>query len=279
MKNRLKALAMLTMSFNKEYKEAMKPYEIEQQIELTDYLLEVTELINEYERSKDDKILKTLEKKEDALAKRFGKSLKPFKIKSFHKYFMFDIVLNEKDIYTADEFNALSSEEQVLSGKEIARFIRDCQNTLRNAKSYLYLEAPPEFEPKSKMDAGETETMGGTPDKEITRSRQLLAIYYALKAGFGIEHRRNANISDIAKFVHLMTGTKFNGLNNSEIYKKYKDIPGHKEGAELVKDLKFIRHYFETLEIKEAVKLIDEDIARAMQDIPYAQRKKYRSEG
>jgi hypothetical protein len=185
------------------------------------------------------------------------------------------MVLAEKDLYTANEYNKLPADEQGLTDKEIITFLLTCQKTLNNSLERLYMEEPTEKAQTIKPVSKE-ESLGDQPDKEITRSRQMLVVYYLLKAGFNIEHRKSSNVSDVAKFIHLMTGTKFNGLSNSDIYKKYKAIPFHKEGAMLIKDLKFIRPYFESLEINEAVKMINEDVEKALLDVPHAERKKYR---
>jgi len=269
--NRRTVPAILAKKFINDYDEVMKHYKAAQQIELTGHLLQVIELMQEYQEGNDDKLFKKWQKEELALAEKFKDTLKPYKAKSFQKYFQYDIILTEKDLYTAKEYNKLPADEQSLSDNEIKTFLLTCQKSLNNSLERIYLQ-----EPSEKTQVSNEESFGETSDKDITRSRQMLAIYYLLKASFNIEHRKSSNVSDVAKFVHLLTGTKFNGLNNSEIYKKYKAIPSLKEGAELIKDLKFIRPYLESLEINEAVKMINADIEKALLDIPHAERKKYR---
>jgi hypothetical protein len=269
--NRRTVAAILAKKFINDYDEVMKHYTVEQQVELTGHLLQVIELMQEYQESNDDKLFKKLQKEEMALTAKYKGTLKPYKTKSFHKYFQYDIILAEKGLYTSEEYNKLPGDEQGLSENEIKSFLLTCQKSLNNSLERLYLQ-----EPSGKTQPSTEESLNGQSDKDITRSRQMLAIYYLLKAGFNIEHRKSSNVSDVAKFVHLMTGTKYSGLSNSEIYKKYKAIPSLKEGAELVKDLKFIRPYFESLEINEAVKMINADIEKALLDIPHAERKKYR---
>ena len=273
--NRRTIPAILAKKFINDYDEVMKHYTVEQQIEITGHLLKVVEFMQEYQENNDNSLFKKWQKEELALAEKYKDTLKPYKAKSFQKYFEYDIILAEKDLYTAKEYNKLPADEQGLSDNEIGTFLLTCQKSLDNSLERLYLQEPHEKVQLSKPASTE-ESLGATSDKDITRSRQMLAIYYLLKAGFNIEHRKSSNVSDVAKFVHLMTGTKFNGLSNSEIYKKYKAIPSLKEGTELIKDLKFIRPYFESLEINEAVKMINADIEKALLDIPPAERKKYR---
>lgn len=274
--NRNSVVPRLAKMLYDEYKDAMKHYDTEQKIELTEHLLEVIELLRTYQKTKDDTIYKEWGKKEDVLLKKYREKFKPYKIKFFHTYFEFERVALFKDLYTEDEYNSLPPGEQGLSELEINNYLNQVNNGLRASLDILYMEEPSKKKAE-KREVPET-TIGDLPDKDITRSRQMLAIYYMLKAGFDIEHRKNSNISDVAKFVHLMTGTKFNGLTNSDIYKKYKGIPSHKEGAELIKDLKFIRPYFMALEIDKAVQMINADIEKALLDIPLSERKKYRGE-
>jgi len=273
--NRRTAAALLAKKFVNDYDEVMKHYETVQQIELTGHVMKIIEFMQEYQKSKDDGLFKKWQREELVLAEKYKNTLKPYKAKSFHKYFQYDIVLTEQDLYTAKEYNKLPANEQGLSDNEIKTFLLTCQKSLNNSLERLYLQEPSEKTQVTKPISKE-ESLGDQPDKEMTRSRQMLTIYYLLKAVFYIEHRRSTNVSDIAKFVHLMTGIKFNGLNNSDIYKKYQTIPAHKEGAELIKDLRFIRPYFESLGINDAVKMIQTDIEKALLDIPHAERKKYR---
>lgn len=271
--NRNSVVPRLVKMFLDNYKNVMEHYNNAERIEITEHLLEVLELLKNYQKTKDDNLYKEWQKKEDVLLKKYRDRFKPYKMKFFHNYFDFDRVALFKELYTADEYNSLPPGEQGLSELEINNYLNQIGNGLRAELDSYYMEpANPETEKK----AATKEAVGDVPDKDITRSRQLLVIYYMLKAGFNIEHRKNSNVSDVAKLIHLMTGTKFTTLNSSEIYKKYKDIPAHKKGGQLIKDLKFIRPYFESLDIKEGVRLIDEDINRALQDVPLAERKKYR---
>lgn len=270
--NRNSVVPRLVKMFLDNYKNVMKHYNNAERIEITEHLLEVLELLKNYQKTKDDNLYKEWQKKEDVLLKKYRDKLRPYKAKFFHSYFEFETIILTKELYTAEEYNSLPEEEQGLSEREIKNYLNQIGNGLRAELDSYYMEPTSTGEKKTP----EKELLGDQPDKDITRSRQLLAIYYMLKAGFNIEHRKNSNVSDVAKLIHLMTGTKFTTLNSSEIYKKYKDIPAHKKGAQLIKDLKFIKPYFESLDIKEAVRMIDEDINRALQDVPLTERKKYR---
>ena len=268
---RFKVVPLLAQKFIRDYDNTVKQYELPQQLELTDHLLDVLELMEQYAETPDEAIWKQYKEKEDALLKKYGKTLKPYAGKYFYKYFSFDIVLAEKEIYSGEEFNRLTSDEQGLTLNERLSFIRWCRNSLYNARTFLYLQMEPENAEVPTDLSGQAD-----PDREATKARQLLAIYYLLKAGWGIEQRDTHTVSALTRFAHLMTGTKITIIQNSDIYKKYSKMPNYKKDEHLIADLKFILPYFEELNIEKAIQLIDDEIQRAIKELPTVARKKYR---
>jgi hypothetical protein len=190
---------------------------------------------------------------------------------SLYKFFDFDNVLSETDYYTSKEFNSLSDEERALSEDNIKELVNTMKRRLHGIVYYLYLEREPQFEIKEKDLIGTKEEA----DKNITEARQLLTIYYLLKAGFDIEHRGTNSVSEVTRFVHLMTGTKFTTLQKSSIYKKYQLIPNYNKEEYLIKDLRFIRPYFEAFNIQKALDLIDKEIETSIKELPLSRRKQY----
>ncbi len=63
-----------------------------------------------------------------------------------YTYYGDSTLLVEKDIYTADEWNALGGEMQTLNPNEYADFIHLCRNSLYLERHYLLLEQSPEDE-------------------------------------------------------------------------------------------------------------------------------------
>lgn len=269
---RFQVVPLLAQRFIRDYEEVIKQYYLPQQLELTDHLLNVLDLMEQYIDTSDGEVWQQYRQKEDALLKKYGKTLKPYADKYFYKYFDFDLVLAEKEIYSTEEFNRLTSDEQGLTLSERHLFTRVCRNVLYNSRAFLQLRMEPENTSSVLNLAGQDE-----PDKEATKARQLLTIYYLLKAGFNIEHRGSHTISEVVRLAHLLTGAKLTSLQNSDIYKKYSLMPNYKKGEHLIADLKFIRPYFEALHIEKAVELIDEEIQRAIQDLPSEVRKKYKN--
>ncbi len=255
--------SLLTQRFLKDYEDTVKHFKLPQQIELTEHLLEMLGIMSEYAQKEDAKVYDNYVKLENALLSKYGKAFKPFKETQFRSYFYFQEVLVTKAVYTSEQYNNLG-DEQKLSLPETEKFIHLSKNGLHFRLDSLYLQRDPEFEPQER----EQEAIGeAEQDNEITKARQLLAIYYLLKAGFNLEHRVSGNVSQIAKFVHLMTGTKFTTIQNSDIYKKYLKMPNYKKDKELIKDLKYVRSYFSELALHNVVQLIDTEIEKAKKEI------------
>ncbi|MBW8683529.1 hypothetical protein [Chitinophaga rhizophila] len=247
--------APLAQKFQHDYEAIMEHYTVLQQLEISEHLLSLVQLARQ-EGVHSDQFWYQYKAKDLALLKRYGKTLRPYVSKCFYAYFYYDTVLAQKEIYSSEIFNSLTGAEQFLSADEISQFLQLCQNMLEWAINFLYLQKEPEGLDVETVTAPATEE----PDKEATRYRQLLTLYYLLKAGFQTEHRDNGNISDVVRLAHLLTGVKFTSLQNSDIYKKYAKIPDHKAGTQLLADLQYIRPYFTDLHLDSAVALIDEDI-------------------
>lgn len=255
---RIQAAPLLARRFIRDYDAVVQQYALKQQLEITEHLLGVLDIFLHQEESDQNILYKRYQEREEALLKRYGKTLKPYMDKHFYKYFDFTMVLAEKDIYLQEEFNRLTAAEHSLTVNEINQFLHICHNSLYNAKTFLYLDMEPEATELIAKGTGLPEP--AEQDKDITKARQLLAIYYLLKVGFAIEHRDNNSVSAVTRLAHLLTGTKFTNLQNSDIYKKYSLIPYYKKGDQLIADLQFIRPSFAELNIHEAVRLIDEEI-------------------
>ena len=103
-------------------------------------------------------------------------------------------------------------------------------------------------------------------ESDTTEMQQVLAIHYLLKAGFNIEARGSNSVSRFTQLAHLLSGKKFTTLQNSNIYKKYKNLPNFNKPAQLIKDLKHIRPSFEAMDLKNVVDLIDKDLHEAEGD-------------
>jgi hypothetical protein len=176
---RSKVVPLLAQKFIRDYESVVQEYDIAQRLEIIDHLIVVLELMAQYAETLENAIWEKYKDKEETLSKKYGRALKPYSDISFYKYFHFDTVLAEKEIYQSEEFNRLSADEQELTLKERVAFIRLCRNSILNSKNFLYLQMQPENAEAIIDIQDKTEA-----DEEFTKARQLLAIYYLLKAGF-----------------------------------------------------------------------------------------------
>lgn len=268
----------LAKQFIQDYEEAIHEYKLPLQLEITEHLLEVLNILEAYAVAEKETVYKRFITLTDALLKKHRRVLAPFINKQFHVYFMLDTVLYEKKVLSAEAFNRLTAAAQRLSPLEIANFILICRNVLGNGRQYMYLR----MEPETALTENETTIAAleihDEPDGAITKARQLLALYYLFNEVFKIGHRTTHSVSNVVRLLHLLTGTKFTQLQNSDLYKKYLRMPNYNSDERLIKDLQFIRPYFEDLELKDALTKIDQEIEKCIRELPYATRKKYRQE-
>ena len=270
------AVTLLVQRFIKDYRDAVIHYELSEKLELTDHLRFALDLIFLHAHTNNDNIYSYYLELEDELLRKYRKTFKPYLVQQFFRYFWFDEVLVEKGIYSQEMFYNLAPEWRRLSVEEITDFVERCRDFLHYARAMIYLQMEPEAPGSEQIKLAVSATSEQPePDKEFTKARQLLTIHYLLKAGWGIEPRSSHPVSAIVRFAHLLTGTKFTNLQNSDLYKKYTQIPHYKTGEQLITDLKFIRPYFEELHIVNAVQLIDEEIQKTLKELPLATRKKY----
>ena len=201
----------LSMVIGKEINQVLEQYQGEQKIELAEHLIKTCDELIEFFATREDNVYKRYAERENDLLRKFGKAFKPFSDLKIYTLFDFDTLLVDKGYYTSKEYNSLKSGEGDLSEKDLKELCDAIKRMLYGAIHFSYLEKEPEFETKSTHQ----EDLAGTKevaDKEITEARQLLAIYYLLKSGFSIEHRGTSSVSEVARFAHLLTGTKFTTL-------------------------------------------------------------------
>lgn len=139
-------------------------------------------------------------------------------------------------------------------------FIPNIDLEIAKIKDLLMLENQPE-QPKGIILPG-----------ELTNSQLVLIFFYFFKQN-GLEPRRNLDISPIAKFLHLITGKEFNAIKNSDFYKKLQSVPNFKSDQALIRDLETIKPLFERVQLTEIVKMIDNEIDMARNEISRIKRK------
>ena len=242
----------------KEISETLSHYETTQKIELIGHLQLMFKEVAEYFKTKEEAIYKRYAERQQELLKKYGKLFKPFAEKRFDNYFDFNRILSIKDYYTEEEYNKLESNED-LTEEDIYELTFSMRNFLDGELHFLYLDQEPQFSASDNISKEEG-------DKESSEMQQLLAFHYLLKAGFNVEARGSNSVSELTQLAHLLLGKKYTSLQNSSIYKKYKKLPNFDSTTQLIKDLKHIRPYFERLELKNVVEIINKDLKEAEAD-------------
>ncbi len=271
---RLALLKKLMVQFQADFKGMLQHYEAEQRIELTEHLIAITNCVQEYQWAGDLKHLEKFGEFDDALLKKYRSKLKQFESVDFPAYLMdFPKIISRKEIATYADAAACFPGQSGIGMQEVMLYLSICADYLAKAKRFLYLNDVSTEIPVVALEA--VETFSGEPDSTITKARQILAMYYLLNGVFKLEDKNEASTAAIARFIHLLTGTKYTSIQNSEIYKKYQRMPNYKKGTHLIADLKFILPFFEGPNLEEVVKLINAEIAREMKELPLIERRKF----
>lgn len=238
----------LAMKYSKDFRGVMEHYSMEDKIYLTERLIDVTDLF--VHRNNEDYANEANAIFEDLL-KKYRNKLKPFVMASFPTYYDVAYCLTEHSIISAKEFNARSP--QPLNDAAFHHFLELVTRLLTNVRYEFYLESEhPDLDKAIENDTA----------SEFTLARQLLTLYFLLKT-LGIEPRSTVDIAPVARFAHLITGTSFHTLQNSNLYKKLKKVPNFKEDKALIKDLEFIIPFFKEINLEKTVLLIENEIKLA----------------
>ena len=105
-----------------------------------------------------------------------------------------------------------------------------------------------------------------------TNSQLVLIFYYFFKQN-GLEPRVSIDISPMAKFIHLITGREFKAVTSSDFYKKLQTVPNFKTDKELINDLEAIKPLFKMVKLNEVVKMIENEIDLARNEMKQAKKK------
>jgi hypothetical protein len=265
---RIQIVEALIGIFEKEYTKLMDKYPPAMQVELTEHLCTVMfQLIRYGNLAANSESLDIVAAAEEILLRKYGKHLAPYWNMNFPGYFKLDTILWDRKVFSKEQYNALPLDSKALQPTEAVFFATACLEKLETALTDLMLQA----EPADINGITQPETITGTAealtgDKAFTKARQLLAIHFLLSVGFGLEPRNNADVSSIARLCHLLTGTTFTSLQNSEIYKKYLRLPNIKKGLPYITDLQYIRGYFNQIGLQKVIEAIDQEIDREQKE-------------
>lgn len=254
----------LAQSCIKDIKEVLEDFKGPQRLEMVEHFWKLFDEIENDFQNGNNEGLESYQKRAEDLLKRYGRTLKPYQSKYFYKLFTFPVLLHITGYYTTEEFNALQNQEYLLSQEDVSQWLDRVRKFLHADRYYYYLERDPEFETTVNTEISGTREES---DKEMTEARRLLAIYYILKVGFNIEPKQSHSAAALARLSHLLLGKPLTDAQNSSIYKKYKKMPEVNSGSVLVKDLRYIRQYFEELDLQNILELIDRQIKSTLKKV------------
>jgi hypothetical protein len=254
-------------SFTKDFIASAENLTVDEQIYFVETLIEMWRTVQnaDYE-GQPENIFYDLEFIQEKLLSRFRSRMSVFMKLHLQDYFFKDGFNRERLWKRLD-----LQQEEPFTEEEYPDYQLKIVGLLMEFKTMLLLREPNETgfsADKNKKSSvilipqviEKFETPFKVPD--FSRARQVLALYYLFKA-CGVEPRKNNNISDVARFAHLVMGVKIVKLQNSEIYDKFQHVPSIKTDEHLVKDLDFLIPYFTSLNLHDIVTLIRHDMQQA----------------
>ena len=152
--NRRFVPTLLAKKYKQDYEASLAKFPADKKIEFVEHLLECFDIIQTYMSSPTKENWKIYADKQSVFLKKHGKRLQVYHQKRMNLYYGDPHVLAEKEIYTNQEWNSLSGEEQQLSPEEFASFAYYCRNVLSFDLDFLLLEQNPEDEMEGKNLSG-----------------------------------------------------------------------------------------------------------------------------
>lgn len=257
-------LDRLTMCFYSDLIKSIEKLTVDEQIYFIDVLFEIKSIAISDEE--DDGIVNALTAEklvQEMLLQKFRGRLTYFMAICLYEYFFPD------RFNTVRLWKRLKIENHpTLTKDEFLTLYLQIHFILTKMKTALLLQDPDSSKTTSRIDdlniqVIPAEVVQMQKFQEINLSRQVLTLYY-LMIEAGVHGRTNANVSDIARLAHVLFNKSFTTIQNSEVYKKFRNVPSIKEDKHLVKDLEFILPYFTALGMEKAVSEIRKDIDNAM---------------
>lgn len=145
--------------------------------------------------------------------------------------------------------------------KEQKEFCYKCELEIKKINAIKALQA--------QIAPQEVPEVNNAISSNFTNSQWVLITYYFFKyLGIEINNPANINPSSICKWLHLITGVPFTKTANSDFYNKIRKAPNIKSDERLITDLEIIKSYFESVQLSEVVKLVDNEILLARKEIP-----------
>lgn len=218
--NRRFVPSLLAKKYRQDYEASVAEFPQDKKIEFVEHLLECLDIIETYIASPTKENWGIYAKKENAFLKKHGKRLKVYRQRNMYLYYGDPTVLAEKDMYTTEEWNSLSGEQQQLSPKEFASFVHYCRNILYHERDFLLLEQSPEDEREEK---NAEKNLNGTKKKFqgkrtaqdkltcLSQEQTVLLMYYLQRENVLLKDEYLTDM-DAGKAFEILTGYSQNTI-------------------------------------------------------------------
>jgi len=133
---------LIAAKFLKDYKSCVEGFSDEFKLELLEHLSGCLDLALAYLAAESEERWKLYQDREREFLKKYGRKLKAYVEKKFYFYYGDSCLLVEKEIYTPEEWNLLSSEKQTFSNAEFITSLTLSKRLLNAEISFLLLEQP-----------------------------------------------------------------------------------------------------------------------------------------
>ena len=261
---------LLSLRFGNDYIEMAAQYSPEMLLAVTEHLEYIFNLMGD----KEGEWYSQVNNAEMVMYRKYGREMQPYKNANFTVYFDLHSALVVKGIFTKEEFKAVKQHLNVsdFPVSDETLLCLKCHSMLSNALQAIYLNSDGtgtnEAAGKAMLEDAATDTEETDhPGGKMTRARQLLAIWYLLE-NYAIGHRTGVHVSSVARLAHLLSNVPLSRMQDSDIYKKYRQLPYKlKTGRELLNDLQYIRPFFVEVKLDGAVKMIDREIERLNREL------------
>lgn len=236
--------------FFRELFRSIKDFSIDEQIDIFNTLLEILLM---HKKGEDfEKIIKVAEEK---LFFRYRQRMSEFSNAGILAY------LDQTSLKFFEFIDDLeiTDREQHLTDEEYENFLNNVRRVLLN-QSHLAIISEPLAQPHPQEKETSVDDIQGRNPEHTTR-RQALAIYYLSQyCGFN----KGTEIA-LARFVQFLSGKNLDNITKI-LRNPLKIAPEKRKRAdeELIKDLIYIRDYFDALRMANIVSLINRDINEVM---------------
>ena len=244
MKKRILPFQKLAVKFSRELDKTFQKLSVDERIEFINTLIEIVVLFeNKADYAEISKVV------EEKLMMSFRHKMKDFVNAQVLDY------LNQKStkLYELQDDLGITGDEQQMSDEEYSVYLATIKNMLGLLKDFAMVAEP--NVPSEEEQTSVEELQGNNP--EDTSRRQTLAIHYV---NLFTQLNKGPDIA-LARFIRFMTGKSLDNI--TKVLRNPLKVASEKRkraDEELLKDLTYIKQFFEGMGLPQILVLIDRDM-------------------